>query len=313
MMNEEEAIASTTVHKEIENENKTLAYLLIENPSKSNNLGTILRCAAAFAVQQVIFIGYDKCSVRGSHGSSKHVNIKSFFTIDRAIAYLRDECGVASFIGLLGDANVNLVSCDENAESVDKSHEGAAGVLEDGELKVVKPTTRTKTDNSPSTPNPQLFTYPSSYPVHTRPFPTNGNVCFSISKKSIGLPIAQARHCDSFVHIQTAIPTTSSATTPMHGLLDAPTCLSITLHHYNEFAKHGERDFNGQKFDVAHNTQKGRMDFDENGEDVRRRRLEMKLKLQNERDMMEMGNVSIANNSDEKEEGVDSSMVSLFS
>ena len=47
-------------------------YLLIPNPSKSNNLGPILRCAAAHAVHQVVFIGYDKCSVVGSHGSAKH-------------------------------------------------------------------------------------------------------------------------------------------------------------------------------------------------------------------------------------------------
>ncbi len=37
-------------------------YILVENPSKSNNLGPILRCGAAFAAT-FIFIGYEKCAV----------------------------------------------------------------------------------------------------------------------------------------------------------------------------------------------------------------------------------------------------------
>ena len=41
-------------------------FLLIENPSKSNNLGPILRCATAFGIRTVITIGYAKCSTEGT-------------------------------------------------------------------------------------------------------------------------------------------------------------------------------------------------------------------------------------------------------
>lgn len=42
-------------------------FLLLENPSKSNNLGPILRCASAFGILNVIAIGYSKCAVEGKN------------------------------------------------------------------------------------------------------------------------------------------------------------------------------------------------------------------------------------------------------
>lgn len=40
-------------------------YLLMENKSKSNNLGPILRCATAFGIETMIVVGYSKCSTEG--------------------------------------------------------------------------------------------------------------------------------------------------------------------------------------------------------------------------------------------------------
>jgi tRNA G18 (ribose-2'-O)-methylase SpoU len=40
-------------------------FLLLENLTKSNNLGPILRCATAFGIRAVIAVGYAKCSTEG--------------------------------------------------------------------------------------------------------------------------------------------------------------------------------------------------------------------------------------------------------
>jgi hypothetical protein len=316
------SLTSTSIPQE--KRRKSCAYLLIENPTKSNNLGPILRCAAAFAVQKVIFIGYEKCSVRGCHGSSKHVSIISFFHMEEAISYLRDECGVVSIIGLVGDASLSCDSTmnildDANADSSADTRADVNGrglnVQEDEEQNVIKVSPYQSFTESRSSLSPHT-SYPSSYPIHTRPFPNTGNVCFSLSKKNNGLPIALAKHCNLFAHVETTIPLipnsspkelTNNATTTtlpidpiiIYGLLDSQTCLSIALHHFNAYAGHDERDFEGQKFNVAKN-QRGRMDFDDNGEEKRKRRLKKKKQLQEEEMQM-----------DDEKEG-ESMILSLF-
>lgn len=293
------------------------SYLLIENPSKSNNLGPILRCAAAFAIHQVIFIGpTNKCSVKGSHGSSKHVHITSFLTFERAIQYLRNECQIAFIVGILGDTNVassSLLSqstedlCEEEEgnkngetartlEFLDKKVPGVLNAILDTELNIIRPSSErndcnrsnTNNTNSADTTANATTTKKQSYPIHTRPFPKHENICFSMNKRSLGgLPMEQAELCDYFVHVQTAppLPLPSMSSTPpipIHGLLDSQTCLSIVLHHFNAFTGYEERTFEGQKFDVSVNAQKGRMAFDENGDSVRRERLEQRMQLEKE-------------------------------
>lgn len=44
-------------------------YLLLENPSKSNNIGSILRCASAFGVVTIVAIGFSECAVQGRQAS----------------------------------------------------------------------------------------------------------------------------------------------------------------------------------------------------------------------------------------------------
>jgi tRNA G18 (ribose-2'-O)-methylase SpoU len=41
-------------------------FLLLENPKKSNNLGSVLRCASAFGIHTVVAVGYEKCAVEGT-------------------------------------------------------------------------------------------------------------------------------------------------------------------------------------------------------------------------------------------------------
>lgn len=48
-----------------------IAYLVVANPSAKNNLGTLIRCAAAFSVEEVVVVGSSKWSTHGAHGSNK--------------------------------------------------------------------------------------------------------------------------------------------------------------------------------------------------------------------------------------------------
>ena len=56
----------------------TVAYLVLENPSNKNNLGTLIRCAAAFATEEVVVVGARKWSTHGAHGSNKVPKLKHY-------------------------------------------------------------------------------------------------------------------------------------------------------------------------------------------------------------------------------------------
>mmetsp|Transcript_10328 Transcript_10328/g.21848 ORF Transcript_10328/g.21848 Transcript_10328/m.21848 type:complete len:384 (-) Transcript_10328:61-1212(-) len=64
-------------------------YLLLCNPSKTTHLGTLLRCAAAFQVHQVLLVGYDKFNCQGSFGSHLFLDIVVFPSWDSVHDYLR--------------------------------------------------------------------------------------------------------------------------------------------------------------------------------------------------------------------------------
>ncbi|CAM9543052.1 unnamed protein product, partial [Laminaria digitata] len=81
-----------------------VAYLVVANPSSKNNLGTLIRCAAAFGVEEVVVVGAPKWSTHGAHGSHKHVKYRWFGDWESAATFLRlergcDLCGIvqASF------------------------------------------------------------------------------------------------------------------------------------------------------------------------------------------------------------------------
>lgn len=211
-------------------------FLLLENPKKSNNLGPILRCAAAFAVTQVVVVGYDKCNTEGSHGASKHVEMVAFPALYQAVEYLRlplDQggCGCTSVMGMLS----------AGAGAFDK--EGYETRVKGGLVSVA---------NNLSTSSE----LPKSYPVHTNPFQRGGNFCIVLSKNWKGLPASLAEVCDLFVHVPHSVIV--SEETEARLLLDAPSCLSITLHHLTQFMGYDERVFQGHKFEVAF-VQKGRL------------------------------------------------------
>jgi hypothetical protein len=70
--------------------------LLIENPSKGKNWGPLLRCCSAFGISKIYVVGYDQCSVQGSHGASKHVQLISFPTHQAAVDFLTKQSNSSS-------------------------------------------------------------------------------------------------------------------------------------------------------------------------------------------------------------------------
>jgi hypothetical protein len=215
-------------------------FLLIENPKKSNNLGPILRCAAAFATTQVVKVGYDKCNTEGAHGASKHVDMVAFPALDQAVEHLKAPlsdggCGCETFVGLLcGAAGAYSKEGYPTFEDVDE------GIVRVGDSKQI---------NSSS--------LPLSYPANSKPFQRGGNFCIVLSKNWKGLPTHLARTCDFFVHVpHVNIPPVEGRQPEL--LLDVPSCLSITLHHLTQWAGYHERVFQGHKFEVA-SVQKGRL------------------------------------------------------
>ena len=214
------------------NARRRWVFLLVENPRKTNNLGPILRCAAAFAVAQVVAVGFDKCNTEGSHGAARHVSLVAYPSLKQAIRYIRlghDQggCACTRVLGLLGGAPGAYHS--PTGYSVEETN-GWVAV--------------TRQETSPG---------PLSFPAHSRPFETDGNVCLVINKSNKGLASHLAAVCDSFVHV----PHANSGSA--HSMLDTPTCLSITLHHFTSWAKYDERTFQGHKFGVAR-VKRGRLE-----------------------------------------------------
>ena len=90
--------------------NKIRITLLIENPSKNKNWGPLLRCCVAYGISTIYVIGYDQCDVRGSHGSSKHVQLISLghsYNYKDAIQALTSREGNFELVGLLSPLSTN--------------------------------------------------------------------------------------------------------------------------------------------------------------------------------------------------------------
>mmetsp|Transcript_15321 Transcript_15321/g.21345 ORF Transcript_15321/g.21345 Transcript_15321/m.21345 type:complete len:263 (+) Transcript_15321:84-872(+) len=205
-------------------------FLLLENPKKSNNLGPILRCAAAFGIRTVVFVGYSKCSTDGSHGAAKHLNIVAFPTVDQAVAFLRETCKCKSIVGMLGGSPI--------------AYQSEGCVVQEDEKSNIVSIQEGKVNDHIGGEKTQIVTqlYPRSYPVDARPFQT-GNCCFALSKDWKGLPILLASCCDKFVHVP-------HSNIDQQYLLDTPSCMSIVLHHFTSWAGYNERDYTGHKFEV---------------------------------------------------------------
>lgn len=258
-------------------------YLIIANPKKSNNLGPIVRCAAAFGVSQIILVGYEKFATDGAHGSHRHVRTIAFPTFDKAENYVRTELRCCCIVGLLGGVPVSMLNEDvtmkESTRIGSCYNSNGSSIYFNEELGLWLVRNNAEDDNCTSacakhhgeTPassecgsaarnyeTKESLTERRSYPVHCRPFffQKGGPFCLVVSKDSMGLSTEQANLCDLFLHVPhmaAAVMTPSTATTTMtmQRLLNAPTCLSIVLHHYTAFAQCQERNFLEGKFQVS--------------------------------------------------------------
>lgn len=211
-------------------------YLMIENPSKSTSLGPIFRCASAFGVKIIVVVGYAQCSVDGSHGASRHLEIIPFPTAEQASQYLRDECGCTSIIGLLGAA--------------------PGDYSEDGSLVV----TRNALAELSTFQEEAEIVLGTSYPIHCYDFSKTGNTCIVLSRLRAGVQLTLAQHCDAFIHVP-HIPLHCETVPPP--LLDIHSTLSIALFHASASLCVTERWFNGHKYDVENLAKTQRDDLDD--------------------------------------------------
>ncbi|CAM9929285.1 unnamed protein product [Discosporangium mesarthrocarpum] len=196
-----------------------VVYLAIANPSVRNNLGTLIRCAAAFAVKEVVVVGVSKFSTHGAHGSQKHVQCVHFHDWATAAAYLRGDrrchiCGIGPPpLPETPDADGDMERKSCEAEL------GSAGVGLEG----IRDSIGTHT----------LL----SMAVHLRPF--RGSTAFlvghnnTLEQDALGL-------CDYLVHVQQVLDVPVA--------LGAPVTTSIALHHFTSWARYKERRHSGEKF-----------------------------------------------------------------
>lgn len=65
--------------------------LLIHHVAKRDNVGTLLRSAAAFGVREIVTGSRGKLKAFGHLGSRRHLRVVQFSAIDNAIAYLKSQ------------------------------------------------------------------------------------------------------------------------------------------------------------------------------------------------------------------------------
>ena len=242
------------VDKDVDTRRRPLTtemVLLLENPSKGNNLGSILRCAAASGVRQVRAVGYDKCATQGSHGADKHVKLVAFGTAAQAVAYNDDDDGSVLVIGLLGAFPNGYRQSGYPVVYQQKDNDNknlAVPLLE----------------SPPPDENKSCTLLGTSYPIHVLSSIANDDnnnnpiasirsartICIAISKDRLGLPVTLAQQCHVFCHIPCVALFGDSGQGPP--LLDCPATLTIALHHLAEKnAGYDEATFRGHKFQVV--------------------------------------------------------------
>jgi hypothetical protein len=246
-------------------------YLLLENSSKANNLGTELRCAAAFGVEAVVLVGFDRFADYGSHGASKHVRSVAFPTVDKAIAFVRGECGCESIVGMLG--------CVPGGYS--KAGYPVVESSGDGLVKVSGPFAGASDPESTDTD----VMIGRSYPIASAKIQIR-NTCVVICKQTNGLPTPLGRLCGCFTHVP-HLPvhlandhthsSVSHASFPL--LLNQPSLLSITLCRFTELLGFTEHSCLGHKYEVSQLRKNG---DDEQARKQRLRRSEERIEKEKE-------------------------------
>lgn len=248
-------------------------FLLMDNPSKTTHLGTLLRCAAAFRAHQVLIVGHDKFNAQGSFGSHLYLDIIAFPTWECVVDYLNRG---ANEDETHHDRNTGAATATHQALTTDSSKDnripivGIAGayggdesVFSSDGVAVYEDVDTGFATLSPRDANSeekkQVQLPHKSYPIHARPF--SSDVCFLLSKDKRGLPISHARICDSFVHIPQICFDTDESDAQLNNaleripriiqstLLEIATIYSIVLHHFTAWADYDERTFaENQKF-----------------------------------------------------------------
>ena len=267
--------------------------LLLENLKKQNNLGPLLRCCAAFGISQIFVVGYETCSVQGSHGSSKHVELVSFPTYQQAIDQLVTQDNF-QLIGLLKDApnafGDNNNNNNNNKKGDDDGDDNGYAVIRE-ETVVSSPGKEDKTetivrvlveDNGVMS---DVLQGRRSYPVHMRKF--SPRTCLVLDKRSYGLSASLAEHCHSFVHI----PHYDDHNNESHkrGWLTMESCLSIVLHQFTAWAgydnknKNNNNNYQGQKYHVQRVQKGAKDDLDE----IQKRNEERRKKIQRKQEELE--------------------------
>lgn len=65
--------------------------VLIHHVAKRENVGTLLRSAAAFGVREIVTGSRGKLKAFGHLGSRRHLRVVQFATLDKAVAYLKAQ------------------------------------------------------------------------------------------------------------------------------------------------------------------------------------------------------------------------------
>jgi len=216
------------------------------------------------------------------------VQIVAFPTAEQCIDFLKNKCGVRLIVGMLGCVEDGY---DNYGYPVVVQREGQNG-SNDLLARATTETAMNDVDVGDDNDNSfnSLLRCRRSYPVSSRPFAAAvanppGNICFALSGKERGrrgLSLALAQQCDVFVHVpHVAIPEDRALPMPAP-LLDIPSCISIALYHFTNWAGYDERTFQGHKFKVdksccQHSTRGG-----EGADELRIRRAEDKLRRRQE-------------------------------
>ena len=197
--------------------------ILFDNSrGKKNCWGPLLRCAVAFGIRQVVVVGpTNRCNEKGSHGASKHVQIKAFPTVESAVEFLSGY----RLIGLLPycpsrnskEISNNPKPIINEEKSLPVEFDGIENVccLQHQDQQLGRhPSRTTNTESIDNSRNERFRSL--SFPACSRPFGTkntrNGNdtrnerpgnvgTCFVVDRSTTGLPLKFAHHCDGFIHI----------------------------------------------------------------------------------------------------------------
>ena len=106
---------------------KDSCILLLEGIQDPGNLGTLLRCAVAFGVSEVLTVGcadlYGPKTVRSTMGAIFKIPCRAFDTIDSAVSYAREHCDTVIATALHADS-VSLEEVDTSRAVIMIGSEG---------------------------------------------------------------------------------------------------------------------------------------------------------------------------------------------